>query len=216
LKQVFLLVTLCAFACQIDAQSTYGTILGTVKDASGAVVPKAVVKVTNTDENTVHQVITSQSGDYELLNSLPGQYEVSVTAPNFRAFLATKLMLVARQTLRVDATLEVGQNASEVTVEASEAGVINTETQTIQATMTSRELLDLPANIRANGNTSPYQAIQLLPGVQADQSGNFSIQGGIPSQTQYSVDGILITNVGGNQPLGNAFPSSETISEIKV
>ena len=77
-------------------------------------------------------------------------------------------------------------------------------------------MLNLPANIRANGNTSPYQLIQVLPGVQADEGGNFSIQGGIQSQTQYSLDGISVTNVGGNSPLSNAFPSSESIAEIKV
>ncbi|MGC2658752.1 MAG: hypothetical protein WA324_12410 [Bryobacteraceae bacterium] len=49
-----------------------------------------------------------------------------------------------------------------------------------------------------------------------DPAGDFSIQGGIPSQTQYSLDGISITNVGGNSPLTNAFPSAESISEIKV
>jgi hypothetical protein len=52
--------------------------------------------------------------------------------------------------------------------------------------------------------------------VQADDQGNFSIQGGIPSQTQYSVDGISTTDETGNSPLSNAFPSSESISEIKV
>jgi hypothetical protein len=151
-----------------------------------------------------------------MVNLQPAHYQITVSSPGFQNFSATNLLLVARQTLRVDGTLDVGQNSDTITVEASEAGVINTDTQTIQATIDSRELLDLPANIRANGNTSPYQAIQLLPGVQADQSGNFSIQGGIPSQTQYSVDGISITNVGGNSPLGNAFPSSESIAEIKV
>jgi hypothetical protein len=216
MRQAFLLLSLCALTWRLDAQSTFGTILGTVKDGSGAVMPSAAVKITNTDENTTRQMTTNSAGDYELVNSQPAHYQVTVSARGFQTFSATNLLLVARQTLRVDATLDIGQNSNTITVEASEAGVINTDTQTIQATIDSRGLLDLPANIRANGNTSPYQAIQLLPGVQSDQSGNFSIQGGIPSQTQYSVDGISITNVGGNAPLGNAFPSSESIAEIKV
>ena len=216
MSRAFLLLFFCLCDISLHAQSTFGTLLGTVKDPSGGVVAHASVKITNIDENTSRMAVTNSSGDYEMVNLQPAHYEVSITAPGFRTFSATNLLLVARQTLRVDANLQLGDTANAITVEGSGAGVIATDTQTIQATMDSRELLNLPANIRANGNTSPYQAIQLLPGVQADQSGNFSIQGGIPSQTQYSVDGISITNVGGNQPLGNALPSSESIAEIKV
>jgi len=197
-------------------QSTYGAILGTAKDTSGAVVANVTIKITNTDENTTHEVQTKNNGDYELLNILPGHYVVTATAPGFETFTATDLLLVARQTLRVDPELHVGQMTQAVTVESSEAGVIETDTQVIQETFDPQKLLNLPANIRANGNTSPYQLIQVLPGVQADDSGNFSIQGGIQSQTQYSLDGISVTDVTGNQPLTNAFPSSESIAEIKV
>ena len=197
-------------------QSTYGAIIGTVKDTSGAVVANASVKITNIDENTIRDVQSKSNGDYELLNILPGHYTVTVTAPGFETSTTTGLVLVSRQTLRIDPELHVGQMSQSVTVEASDAGVIATDTQVIQETFDPQKLLNLPANIRANGNTSPYQLIQVLPGVQADDSGNFSIQGGIQSQTQYSVDGISVTNVGGNSPLTNAFPSSESIAEIKV
>jgi Carboxypeptidase regulatory-like domain len=197
-------------------QSTYGAIIGTAKDSSGALVPAANVKLTNTDENTTREAKTNSNGDYEFLNLLPAHYAITVTASGFETFTATDLLLVARQTLRVDPELRVGQMTQAVTVEASNAGVIETDTQVIQETFDPQKLLNLPANIRANGNTSPYQLIQVLPGVQADDSGNFSIQGGIQSQTQYSLDGISITDVTGNQPLSNAFPSSESIGEIKV
>jgi Carboxypeptidase regulatory-like domain/TonB-dependent Receptor Plug Domain len=217
-------VTICALlllglilsSATVFGQSTYGAIIGTVKDRSGALVPGATVKITNTDENTTREVKTNGTGDYELLNVQPAHYTVSVTQNGFQTFAATDLVLVSRQTLRVDAALQVGQMSQAVTVESSEAGVIATDSQVIQETFNPQELLNLPANIRANGNTSPYQLIQVLPGVQADDSGNFSIQGGIQSQTQYSLDGISITNVTGNQPLTNAFPSSESIAEIKV
>ena len=217
LYQTCLIVTLwVAGGVLCRGQSTYGVILGTVKDSSGASVANATVKITNTDENTVREATTSQNGDYEAQNLLPAHYSVTVSNQGFATFTATNLTLAARQTLRVDALLQVGQMTQSVVVESSEAGVIATDTQTIQATFNSRALLNLPANIRANGNTSPYQLIQVLPGVQADEGGNFSIQGGIQSQTQYSLDGISVTNVGGNSPLSNAFPSSESIAEIKV
>ena len=210
---LLLALTFCGGAL---AQSTYGTVLGTVRDNSGAVIPGAAVKLTNTDENTSRTTTTNGSGDYEFLNSLPAHYEVTVRNAGFENFTATSLLLVARQTLRVDATLQVGQASQTVIVQATEAGVIATDTQAIQETFDPQALLNLPANIRANGNTSPYQLIQVLPGVQADDSSNFSIQGGIQSQSQYSLDGISVTDTTGNSPLTNAFPSSESIAEIKV
>jgi len=218
--------TLClAFlltASGVFAQSTFGVILGTVTDKSGAIVPSAKVKITNTDENTVRELTTNSNGDYEAVNSKPGHYRIEISAPGFQGFAAQDLALVARQTLRLDATLSVGQLTEAVQVQA-EAGVISTDTQTVQAAFDNRDLINLPANVRAAGNTSPYDLISLLPGVQADdgdsrtgRGANFSIQGGIQSMSQYSVDGISITNVGGNSPLTQAFPSVESISEIKV
>ncbi len=200
----------------VFAQSTFGTVLGTVKDNSSAVVPKAKVSLTDTDENTSRATVASAKGEYEFVNTKPGHYKVDVTAAGFEPFTATELQLEARQTLRVDVDLQVGQLATVVQVEAT-AGVITTDTQTIQSSLDGNALETLPGNVRgANGSTSPYALIAALPGVQPDDSGNFSIQGGVQSMSQFSVDGISITNEGGNSPLSDAFPSVESIAEIKV
>src|SRR5579871_2805459 len=205
-----------AFHGTTMAQSTFGTILGTVKDNSGAVVPKATVKATDTDQNTSRAVTTNADGDYEFVNTPAGHYKLEVEAAGFQNFAATELTLVARQTLRLDVNLQVGQLATAVEVEAA-AGVIATDTQTVQSSLDGNALLTLPGNVRGtNGSTSPYALIASLPGVQPDDSGNFSIQGGLQSMSQFSLDGISITNVGGNSPLTEAFPSMESISEIKV
>jgi hypothetical protein len=197
-------------------QSTYGAIVGTVVDASGAAVSDAEVTITNTDKNTTVNLTSNGDGEYSGLNLIPGHYSVTAAKTGFDKFTAIDLTLVARQTLRVPATLQVGQTQQTVEVNDSNIGIVATESAVIQASFTPRDLLNLPANIRANGNTSPYQLIQALPGVQADNSGNFSIQGGIPSQTQYSLDGISTTDVTGNAPLQNAFPSTESLAEVKV
>ncbi len=204
------------FSSPAFAQSTFGTILGTVKDNSGAVVPKAIVKATDTDQNNSRTITTNAAGDYEFVNTPPGHYKLEVSAAGFQNFEARELSLVARQTLRVDVGLNVGQLSTAVQVEAT-AGVITTDTQTVTSSLDGDALLTLPGNIRgANGSTSPYALIAALPGVQPDDQGGFSIQGGIASMSQFSVDGISITNVGGNQPLNEAFPSMESIAEIKV
>ena len=215
LRSIFVsLILLCPIAT--FAQSTFGTILGTVRDNSGAVVPRADVKLTDTDENTTRETSTDGNGDYQFVNTKDGHYRLEVNAAGFQSYAATEIPLIARQTLRVDVKLQVGQVSTEVKVEAT-AGVITTDTQTVQSSLDGNALLTLPGNVRGgNGSTSPYGLIATLPGVQPDDSGNFSIQGGLQSMSQFSVDGISITNVGGNSPLTEAFPSLESIAEIKV
>lgn len=208
-----MLALLLASAVRLPAQSTYGSIIGTVKDNSGAAIPNAEVKLTDLDENNSRVARSDGNGDYQFLNALPAHYNLEVSNSGFETFAANGLLLIARQTLRVDATLQIGQTTQSVTVEGSSVGVITTDTPAISASLNPN---NFPVNVRANGNTSPYLFIQAMPGVQPDEGGNYSIQGGLPSQTQYSVDGISVTNVGGNSPLTNAFPSTETIAEIKV
>ncbi len=210
---MFILLAVCANSA--FAQSTFGSMLGAVKDASGSVIPNATVKITNVNENTSRSVQTNDNGDYEAVNMKPGRYRIEVSATGFQTFVASEVMLVARQTLRVDAALKAGQVTEQVSITAN-AGVITTETQTISSAFEPQKILNLPANYRAAGSTSPYILIASLPGVQADNGNNFSIQGALPSQSQFSLDGISTTNVRGNAPLTQAFPSAESIAEIKV
>ncbi len=211
-----LLTSLLLMALVATAQSTFGTLLGTVKDSSGSVVPNATVKITNVDENTTRTVQANANGDYEAVNTKPGRYKIEVTATGFQPFTTSEVTLTARQTLRVDATLSTGQVTAQINITAN-AGAIATETQTISSAFESQKILNLPANYRgAGGSTSPYGLIAALPGVQSDNGGAFSIQGALPSQSQFSLDGISTTNVTGNSPLRNAFPSAESIAEIKV
>ena len=107
------------------AQSTFGTILGTVTDKSGAVVPGAIINVTNTSRNVSREATSDSQGNYEALNLNAGPYTVAATAAGFKTFRQAGLTLDARQTLRVDVVLEVGQLSEQVTVEST-AAVINT------------------------------------------------------------------------------------------
>jgi uncharacterized membrane protein len=198
------------------AQSTLGTLLGTVTDPSGAVIPDCEVKITNTDEDTARTVKTDQNGNYEAVNSNPAHYSTQVSHAGFQTETVEKLELAARQTLHVDVTLRLGQFTEQVPV-VSSAGVITTETETVSSTYNALQITNLPTNYRASGNgNSPYYLLEILPGVQTDNGGNLSIQGGLQSQSQFTVDGISTTDTAGNQPLRNAFPSAESIAEIEA
>lgn len=218
-KRYLSTLALAATLCHppMYSQSIQGSILGSVKDNSGAAVPNATVVITDTDTGVSKTVTTSSSGDYQLLNISADHYKVEVSAPGFESKVLSHLMLTARQQLRADVQLSLGNVDQQVSVDASNSGVISTETPTIDATLSDVEVRDLPANYRASSTgTSPLGMIQAMPGVQVDSSGNFSIQGGLPFQAEVSVDGVTVQSATGNSPMGNAFPSGESISEMRV
>lgn len=197
------------------AQSIFGTILGNVTDPSGAVVPNAVVKITNQGENISHEVRSDAQGDYRAENMKAGLYTITVTAQGFKEVVVTDIRLTARQIVRQDLKLVMGASQEKITVEA-QAELINTESQTISASIGATEVLNLPANYRGAGSTSPYNLLAFLPGVTGDQDGNVSVQGTGVNQVEYSVDGISTTNIRSSGPQVEMFPSAESISEMKV
>ncbi|MDE1178005.1 MAG: TonB-dependent receptor [Edaphobacter sp.] len=219
------LVAVCLFvfsAVALRAQSTQGTILGTVKDKSGAAVPDATVDLVSVETATKKTVKTNQEGNYQFLNLNAGQYDLQITAQGFNSQKVNHLRLTARQELRSDVALAVGNIAQEVSVDAGDVGTIQTDSPSIDATLSSAAVRDLPANYRASSSgTSPLSMIQTLPGVQSDGGNNstptYSVQGGLPFQTDVTVDGITTRSAtGGNSPIANAFPSGDSIAEMRV
>lgn len=197
------------------AQSTFGTILGTVTDPSGAVVSNAVITVTNQGENISRDVRSDAQGNYLAENMKAGLYTVSATATGFKDMVLTDVRLDARQTVRADMKLTMGSAAEKVTVEAN-AELVNTESQVVSSSVTSTEVLGLPANYRGNGSTSPYNLLAFLPGVTGDENGNISVQGTGTNEAEYSMDGISTVDIRNSGPQKEMFPSAESISEMKV
>jgi hypothetical protein len=196
-------------------QTVFGTILGAVTDPSGAVVPNAVITVTNQGENISHEVRSDAQGNYQAENMKAGLYTVSARATGFKDMVLTDVRLEARQIVRADMKLTMGSAQEKVTVEAN-AELVNTESQVISTNVTSTEVLGLPANYRGNGSTSPYKLLAFLPGVTGDEFGNISVQGTGINQVEYSVDGISTTDIRFSGPQVEMFPSAESIAEMKV
>src|ERR1700736_6676882 len=97
-------------------QTNFGTILGTVTDASGAVVPNVVVTVTNQGENISREVRSDAQGNYQAENMKAGLYTVSAIATGFKDAVLTDVRLEARQTVRADMKLTMGSAEEVVTV----------------------------------------------------------------------------------------------------
>jgi hypothetical protein len=205
----------CLFACApASAQSTFGSIVGTVQDASGAVISGSEVDLTNVDHNATSKTVSNDSGFYEFLNLKPGRYAMSAQKSGFASVRIVDVLLDARQEKRIDVTLGVAgvQQTVEVTADVN---VINTENATISSTMSNQQVTQLPSNYRG-GSTSPLAAIVSAPGVQQDDSGAISLGGGLPSMTDFTVDGVSTVNVRLNGPNANMYPSSEMLGEFRV
>jgi hypothetical protein len=141
------------------AQSVYGTIVGSVRDSSGAALPSVTITVTNTGTGLVHTAITDSIGAYTLPNLQPGGYTVKATLDGFREFVRTGVGVEASAVTRVEATLEIGQ-MNETVIVATEAAVLQTDQAVTRAQIKSREVVDLPLADFRN-----YQSLMdLVPG----------------------------------------------------
>src|ERR1700692_4507389 len=127
-KRVLVCLLACVLFCGISAfaQSTFGSIIGTVKDQSGSVVPGAAVTLVNQGSSATKTATTSASGNYEFINLDAGTYQVRIAASGFKDVVFDHLVLQARDTQRIDASLTVGSASQTVEVQAA-GDVITTD-----------------------------------------------------------------------------------------
>jgi hypothetical protein len=200
------------------AQSTYGTILGTVQDATGAVVVDAQVTLTNTGTTARRTLHTDPSGNYSFKNIDPGTYALDFIAQGFQKESMDGVTLTARETRRMDATLKLGAETQTVTVDGGLVNVITTDVSNLAETKVGEELVDLPVAIysRSTGSTSPISTLTTEAGVQTDDGGNLDVMGTTAALLSVTVDGISSVGVEYSGPVNEMFPSFNSIEEIRV
>jgi len=220
LATVGIIVAACIFPTSALAQGTItGTILGTVKDASGAVLPGAKVTITNDDTGLKRLAKTDQNGVF-LVPFLPiGNYRVRVEAANFRTVVQGGIRLEIDQQLPINFALQLGQVNEEIQVQA-DSELVNTQTSDIGEVIDNRRVTQLPLNGRqfsqlillSAGATPEPQGIFSAPFAVAGQSPN--VNGNRSDANQYLVDGIPINDITYNHL--SASPSVDAIQEFKV
>jgi hypothetical protein len=205
-------------ASTLQAQSTFGSIQGTVHDSTGANVAGATVLIVNLGTSAQRTVITGDSGDFILTNIDVGKYSLTVTASGFEKYSLPEISLTARESRRVDATLQLGAESQTVTVQGQLENVITTDVSNLAVTKTGDELVDLPVAIysRSAGSTSPISTLTTEAGVQTDDSGNLTVAGTTPALLSVTIDGISSVGVEYSGPVNEMFPSFNSIEEIRV
>ncbi len=206
--------SVAAIATLASAQSTFGTLRGTVQDPSGAIIPGAQITLHSLAETSDRTLTTNTSGEFSLETLQPGRYRVTVRQAGFADTVMESITLAARQDLRLPVTLSLASSSEVVTVQA-DAASINTEDATLGDEKSNGQLMQLPLNNRAS-STSPLGALSLSSNVQQDSQGNINVGDASASMVNFSVDGISTANVRSNGALQDAYPSQEWIAAMKV
>jgi hypothetical protein len=167
-SRVYLLVLVGLYALavpKLSAQVLYGSLVGTVQDKTGAVIPGASVTVTNQGTGEVRTVTAGSLGDFSVLDVLPGVYTVSVPASgNFAQYAEKNVQIEVNRQVRVDVTLKAGTVATELTV-TNAPPPLQTESGEVNAEISSSEIAELPLT---SSQGRSYQALYtLIPGAAA-------------------------------------------------
>src|SRR5262245_37204614 len=142
-----------------SSQVLYGSIVGTLTDQTGAVVPKATVTATNTSTGLTRQVVADESGYYSIPNLLEGTYDRSVSSQGFKPYATKGVNVSVNKVTRVDMTVQVGALSEQVTVEASSA-VLQTTKSDVSTSLDTQAIENLPLSGYRNFQT----LINLVPG----------------------------------------------------
>jgi hypothetical protein len=132
----------------IRAQFSSADVLGTVTDATGAVLTGATVTIKNTGTGITRTAETSKTGEYLFTPLQIGTYEVTVEAKGFRKYVAKNITLTAGDRARVDAKMTVGQASETVSVSAEAAAALQTDSSTVGSEIPQKNIEDVPLSGR--------------------------------------------------------------------
>jgi len=221
-------ILLCIFAffllfsaANLPAQTTNGSIQGTVTDPSGAPVGGANVTGRNLDTSLSVATATSDAGLYSLANLPPGRYSVTVEGPNMKNYVREGVTVQTGSTVSLDIQMQLGGVSENVTVSA-DASQLETATSDIGATVQQVLVENLPLEVSGTVR-NPVQFITLIPGfvgnVGNDPGSNstddFKVDGGQENSTDVLVDGVSISLVSPNTQWNKGI-STEGVQEFKV
>lgn len=201
----------------LSQSTTQGTILGTVTDPSGGIVPGATVLVRNVDTGIVRESLSSELGTYRVDLLRPGLYEVTVELLGFRRTEMSQVELRVGQTLRVDVRLQIGEVTDSVVVsdsitglqsESSQLGEVVDSIQIANLPLNGREFLQLAALVPGAESGNPKRGTVLSKGISVGFSGARA------QYNSYNIDGAVSTAAESNQLISS--PSLDAIKEFRV
>ena len=218
---VTVIVSLCSFPLVVKAQTT-GNIVGTVTDPTGAVIPGALISISNESTGFVRELKTDQSGYYFVARVPVGVYRVTGSREGFKLFTQTNVVVDVEENVRVDIRLEVGSRTDVVEVSAS--GVkVETTVATLGETVDRKRMVELPLNAR---NFLQLAVLQpgVTPGLELTHNNTALTPGGGGNSPQVnglrsSSNNYLLDGANNNEVfLGEAaaLPPPDALEEFRI
>jgi len=212
---------LLASTFSLHAQTTNGSIQGTITDPSGAAVGGASVTGRNLDTGLTITTVTTDAGLYSLANLPPGRYTVTIQGPGLKKYSREGVTVQTDATVALDVQMQLGAVSDNVTVIA-DASQLETATSDIGSTVQRSLMANLPLEV-AGTVRNPVQFITLVPGFVGQVGNNpadnatddFKVNGGQEGGTDVLVDGVSISLVSPNIQW-NKGVSPEAVQEFKV
>jgi len=191
LQIILLSLSFLAFAPATRGQKDAGSIVGTVKDSSGASIPDAKITVTETEKGITFVTSSDASGEYVASPLNVGRYKVTVEKQGFKTAVAGPIELDVQQRAVVNVTLQVGEMVIRVEVNTA-APLLETETSELGQVVNNRQVVNLPLNGRnfaqlalLTAGTTPSE-----PGARDEGGYGFSANGGRSLQNNFLLDGV--------------------------
>jgi len=216
-------LTLISLAVSLPttAQMSTGTILGVVKDTSGASVPGATITIRSVETNKVRLVTTGADGAFRVAGLPVGHYSLSIEKAGFETETRQDLTLDVAQDLVANATLTVGSSSQQVVV-TGEAPQVNTTTSSLGHLVSENQVADLPLNGRSFVDLSLMQT-GVTKNVSftntAGNAGTWFNSNGAPSESNnYMLDGAIMGMLVGetNSTMAGTSLGVDGIREFKV
>jgi hypothetical protein len=215
------LFVLCALALNLLGQTFYGSIVGTVTDASSSTIAGATVALTNASTSERHTAETAADGGYRFVNLVPGSYSIAVEKVGFKRTTRDGITIDVAAVARLDLAMQLGDVTQSVVVEAT-APLLQTENASLSQVVSARSVEELPLNGR-----NVLNLVSLAPGVVPQGSsdgnltgknvfaaGNYQIGGGTANQGASYYDGVPVNITYGN--ITALVPSQDSVSEFRV
>lgn len=218
---IFIGLVVGGFACKLYSQAQSGTIVGTVSDQAGAVVPGAKVTLVHEGTQLVRTATTNANGQYVAYSFPTGRIAITAEHPGFQKLVRSGIELTAADTLTVDLQLTVGSVGETVEVKA-EAPLLQSQTAAVSTLIDNQRILQTPLNGR-----SFVQLLQLGAGAIAGQPGlqaggtyamranpEISVNGSNPNNNSYLIDGLFNRGLWVNSIV--MVPTNDSIQEMRV
>ncbi|PYS49135.1 MAG: hypothetical protein DMG13_24050 [Acidobacteria bacterium] len=203
------------------AQSDRGAITGTMSDATGAVIPGVSIVATNVETSARYETVSTETGNYTLAQLPSGLYQLTAELPGFKKYVRQGISVLVAQTIRLDASLDVGSNNESVTVTEA-APLLKTDSTEVAHNFNAEFLNTVPflgigkGASGATGIRSAYSVVSVVPGATWLPDQTIRVNGMEGNTSALRVDGQDATATISNGQISQTQQSVEAIQEVAI